>query len=57
MCPPKMRDDRFGVAPEEDAAWGSGAKPDGSGNNCERGTTAALLEASEANRCAIRITR
>jgi len=52
-----MCDDSFGVAPEDAAAWGSGVKPGGSGNNCERGTTAALLEASEANRCAIRITR
>jgi hypothetical protein len=57
MCPPNMRDDGFGVALEEGARGGSGVKPGGSSNNCERGTTAACLEASEAGRRSIRITR
>jgi hypothetical protein len=57
MCPPSMRDDGFGMALKEGARWGSGVKPRGSSNNCERGTTAARLEACEASRRSIRITR
>lgn len=57
VCPPNSRDDRFGVPLEEDTPQRTGGKADGASNDGLRRATAALVDASVANWCAIRTAR